>query len=134
MSIHKISISLNAGFHMSHFIAFYRISLQFIGCPLLRLYNYVEIENRNSSEFVLIHRRKQNFFHLLGSVVTNCDELGLIRILIEIATPICVSRLLRTTCSKNFFSLRGAKPWNDLDAKSKFIKDSNNLNLPIEYF
>ena len=68
-----------AGFHMSHFIAVHSVSLQLVGCPQLRLSNYMKIEDRNSSEFLLFHRRKLNIlirWDRLRRTAMNCDELG----------------------------------------------------------
>ena len=44
---------LKAGFHMSHFIPFHPMSSQLVGCPQLRVSNYMKFEDRNSSSFIV---------------------------------------------------------------------------------
>ena len=67
---------LKAGFHMSNFFAFLRISSHFIDICRISITAIVKLYENRESQLVGISSQKTKFFDSLGSVATNCDELG----------------------------------------------------------
>ena len=75
LSPRDVNKVFKAGRISSHFIAFHRN---------LRSSNCMKVENRNSSEFLLFHLRKQSFlirWDQLRRITMNYDELGLLLLL-----------------------------------------------------